>query len=149
VTAIPGFSPTHAAPHDGLPAWSTPDPSKPTQPIPPDLEVEVADRFGDWARVVCSNGWTAWVDGTRLIDVTEARARASALMDQLGAALNEYERAVEDATAGRIDEAEFQARAFKAGMVLSDTDAWFLDLVNARWCRYDGFGIQALPIGPR
>ena len=31
------------------------------------LDVTVAERAGDWARVVAVNGWTGWVDARRLV----------------------------------------------------------------------------------
>jgi SH3-like domain-containing protein len=30
------------------------------------LPVAVVERRGGWARVVASNGWSGWVDGSRL-----------------------------------------------------------------------------------
>ena len=37
--------------------------------LDPDLDVEVLEWSGDWARVRCSNGWEAWIDGRPLIPV--------------------------------------------------------------------------------
>lgn len=66
-----GFSPTHLVPEDGLPAWDVPDPSRaPVATIPGRLDVQLAERSGDWARVICSNGWAGWVDGRRLVDLS-------------------------------------------------------------------------------
>jgi SH3-like domain-containing protein len=36
-------------------------------PIDAGVPVQVVERSGDWARIVTSNGWTAWVDGRRLV----------------------------------------------------------------------------------
>jgi len=35
--------------------------------LPAHLPVMVAERWGDWARVTCSNGWEAWVDARLLL----------------------------------------------------------------------------------
>jgi hypothetical protein len=58
---------THCAPADGLDTWPSPDANGPKGPrLDPRLDVEVDERRGDWAHVVCANGWSAWVDGRRL-----------------------------------------------------------------------------------
>jgi RsiW-degrading membrane proteinase PrsW (M82 family) len=67
-TAAPAWVPTHAVPPGGQPAWASPDPaSAPVATLAPGLDLVVAERAGDWARVVAANGWTGWVDGRRLI----------------------------------------------------------------------------------
>ncbi len=63
------FRPTHVVPPDGLPAWEAPDAARPTDPLDALLPVQLAERRGDWAYVVCSNGWAAWVDGRLLVSV--------------------------------------------------------------------------------
>lgn len=69
------FAPTHLVPAGGLAAYERPDPAAaPVAQLDPNLEVSVAERLGDWARIVCSNGWAAWVDGRRLL----ARGAAAA-----------------------------------------------------------------------
>jgi hypothetical protein len=35
----------------------------------PNLDVQLAETVGDWARVVCSNGWSAWVDRRQLVAI--------------------------------------------------------------------------------
>jgi hypothetical protein len=68
--ARPAWAATHRVPGGGLPAWPTPDPSQPiTATLSAGLEVALAERAGDWARVVAVNGWTGWVDGRRLISL--------------------------------------------------------------------------------
>lgn len=63
------FQPSHVVPTGGLPAWSDPDPSNPPAAnLATGTEFQVVERLGAWARVVASNGWTGWVDGTRLIE---------------------------------------------------------------------------------
>lgn len=62
-----GWHPTHLVPPSGMAAWSTPDPaSSPVAQLDARLPVEVVQRAGEWAWVVCSNGWTGWVDGRLL-----------------------------------------------------------------------------------
>ena len=59
---------SHRVPWTGLPAWSAADPGPaPAADLDPDLDVEVMEWSGDWARVRCSNGWEAWVDGRLLV----------------------------------------------------------------------------------
>jgi hypothetical protein len=48
-------------------AWQRPDPASPTTGIlEARLPVQVIDRQGEWAHVVCSNGWSAWIDARNL-----------------------------------------------------------------------------------
>ncbi|HUP84373.1 MAG TPA: SH3 domain-containing protein [Acidimicrobiales bacterium] len=62
------FEPDHRSPADGLPAWDTPDPSRqPVATIGAGLQVQLVERRNDgWAKVLCDNGWAAWVDAGRL-----------------------------------------------------------------------------------
>ena len=58
---------THVAPAGGLATWTAPDPgAAPGEVIAEGVPVQVVERAGDWARVECSNGWSAWVDGRLL-----------------------------------------------------------------------------------
>ena len=141
------FVPTHMAPEAGLRTWASPDTSQPTAAIPSGLEVQLAERQGDWARVICSNGWSTWVDNRELIDIAALKAMATELVTRLGAAVEEYAAVVEDAAANRIDEAEFKQRALEAGTVTIDGELWLLDLPNTRWYRYDGFSMQTMDLG--
>ena len=66
----PAWAATHRVPDGGLPAWPAPDPAQTVAAtLSPGLEVEVAERAGDWARVVAVNGWTGWVDARRLVSL--------------------------------------------------------------------------------
>jgi hypothetical protein len=66
---IPNWVPSHSVPAQGLRAWSAPDPSGPVVAnLAPGLPIQVAEVRGAWARVICSNGWTGWIDG-RIIGV--------------------------------------------------------------------------------
>lgn len=70
----PTYRPTHLAPPSGLPAWSRPDPTVAADHrLDPGLDVMVAEAFPNgWARIVCSNGWSGWVDGRYLVPVGQA-----------------------------------------------------------------------------
>ncbi|KJY31054.1 hypothetical protein VR45_26075, partial [Streptomyces sp. NRRL S-495] len=57
------------APPDGLPSWAAPDPAQPASPLDPLLPLQLLGRAGDWAQVLCSNGWTTWVDGRLLLSL--------------------------------------------------------------------------------
>lgn len=58
----------YVVPPSGLDARSAPDPSAPVAArLDPGLPVAVTERQGDWARIVCTNGWVAWVDGRGLL----------------------------------------------------------------------------------
>lgn len=63
----PAFAPTNTVPASGLPAWTTPDPSTPVAAdLDPWLPVQVVSWYGDWAQILCANGWQAWIDGRKL-----------------------------------------------------------------------------------
>ena len=65
----PTFTPTHAVPPQGMQAWTNPDPNGPVvATLGGGLPIQVTEVRGAWARVLCSNGWTGWVDG-RIIGV--------------------------------------------------------------------------------
>jgi Uncharacterised protein family UPF0547 len=59
---------THRVPDAGMAAWTAPDPKlPPAVTLNGRLELVVAERAGDWARVAAVNGWTGWVDGRLLV----------------------------------------------------------------------------------
>ena len=48
-------------------AWAQPDPTAAAvATIEQHTGVQVLERYGDWARVLCSNGWSGWIDGREL-----------------------------------------------------------------------------------
>lgn len=79
------FASTHVVPASGIDAYERADPAGPVVArLDPNLEVLVAERLGDWARIVCSNGWGAWVDGRQLVPrstPTAARAKPAIKLD--------------------------------------------------------------------
>lgn len=61
------WQPSHLVPPEGLPAWETPDGrTAPAAQLWGGLPVQVVEHWNGWARIVCSNEWTAWVDAARL-----------------------------------------------------------------------------------
>jgi hypothetical protein len=65
----PPWSPTHAVPAAGLPAWSAADPTgKPVTTLEAGTELVVDQRADAWALVRIANGWCGWVDGRWLVD---------------------------------------------------------------------------------
>jgi hypothetical protein len=68
--SAPTFAPTHRVGTVAQPTWPEPDPTAaPGPPLPAGLEVQVTARRGDWAEIVASNGWSAWVDHRLLISL--------------------------------------------------------------------------------
>jgi hypothetical protein len=66
-TAAPVWTATHVVPPSGLPAWTTPDGTQPAAAtLDASLPVQVVDVANGWARIVCSNGWEAWVNASLL-----------------------------------------------------------------------------------
>lgn len=67
---------THLVPAAGLPAWERPDPQAPSvASLAGGLGVAVREQRADsWARVVCENGWSCWVDGRQLTVAPAATA---------------------------------------------------------------------------
>lgn len=62
------WTPSHVVPPGGMAAWARPDPSEPpVATLDPGLPLQVVETLGDWARIVASNGWSAWVDAGRLV----------------------------------------------------------------------------------
>lgn len=146
----PDFRPTHVIPQDGLPAWESPDPSRPTVPLDALLPVQLIDRLGDWGRVVCANGWSAWVDGRLLIAVPQAPPAAGSpltrtadprpLLARIEEALTRYRSAAEDLAAGRLDGQSFRGRTQgqRIGVVVDGESLWLYDGEHERWVYCDG-----------
>lgn len=66
----PAWVATHAVPAGGMGAWPDPNPElEPTAMLEARVRLSIAERRGDWARVVGSNGWTGWVDARKLIEL--------------------------------------------------------------------------------
>ncbi|MFE9775185.1 hypothetical protein ACFYOV_26620 [Streptomyces sp. NPDC005931] len=162
-TPAAGFRPTHVVPPDGMPAWEEPDPGRPTADLDPLLPVLLAERLGDWGRVVCSNGWTAWVDGRLLVavpadppapDAPMARtADPRPLLHRTEEALARYRAAVDDLARGGLDGEAFRARTrgLRVGLVVDGEALWLYDADHGRWVYTDGTRLHtyAADEGPR
>jgi len=60
-----------SCPRVDLDAWDAPDPSRPpVDRLDPRLDLQVTERSGDWAHILCSNEWAAWVDGRALQELS-------------------------------------------------------------------------------
>jgi hypothetical protein len=66
--AQPPWTPSHRVPPQGMQAWAAPDPAGAVvATLGGHLPVQVTEVRGAWAHVLCSNGWTGWVDDRLLI----------------------------------------------------------------------------------
>ncbi|WP_246201704.1 hypothetical protein [Streptomyces alboniger] len=143
------FRPTHVVPQDGLPAWEAPDVERPTAPLDALLPVQLVDRLGDWGRIVCANGWSAWVDGRLLLAVPRDPPGASGpltrtadprpLLTRTEEALGRYRHAVED-LAGGGDGESFRrgTHGLRVGVVVEGESLWLYDADHERWVFCDG-----------
>ncbi|MEU5364135.1 hypothetical protein ABZ354_11705 [Streptomyces sp. NPDC005925] len=159
----PGFRPTHVVPPDGMPAWDAPDPARSTVPLDPLLPVELLERQGDWGHVLCSNGWSAWVDGRLLLAVPQDPPAADAplartadprpLLARAEQALTRYAAAVGELASGALDGEAFRARTrgLRIGVVADGESVWLYDSDHARWVYTDGTRLlpYATDDGPR
>ncbi|MEU8576875.1 hypothetical protein [Streptomyces asoensis] len=151
--ATPEFRPTHVAPRHGMPAWEEPDPSRPAVPLDPLLPVQLLERRGDWGYVQCSNGWSAWVDGRRLVAVPEDPPAADAPDGPRGDAadprpllavaedgLARYRAAVRELADGALDGESFRRRThgLRVGVVVDGEDVWLYDPAREGWVYGDG-----------
>ncbi|MFE9368995.1 hypothetical protein ACFYM2_04345 [Streptomyces sp. NPDC006711] len=144
------FRPTHVVPQDGLPAWEAPDVERPTVPLDALLPVRLVDRLGDWGRIVCANGWSAWVDGRLLVAVPQEPPGARGpltrtadprpLLAKTEDAVAGYRRAVEELAGGRVDGESFRrrTRGLRVGMVVDGESVWLYDAEHERWVYCDG-----------
>ncbi|MFI5943335.1 hypothetical protein ACIBCB_24175 [Streptomyces uncialis] len=144
------FRPTHVVPPGGLPTWEVPDTDRPTAPLDALLPVQLTDRLGDWGRVVCANGWTAWVDGRLLIAVPQRPPEAGSptartadprpLLARAEEAVGRYRAAAGELADGRLDVESFhrRTRGLRVGMVVDGESMWLYDADHERWVYCDG-----------
>ncbi|MEU2977679.1 hypothetical protein ABZ678_11890 [Streptomyces hirsutus] len=145
-----GFRPTHVVPGDGMRAWEAPDPAGPTVGLDPLLPVRLVERRGDWGQVLCSNGWSAWVDGRLLVAVPQDPPAPEAplartvdprpLLTRAEEALAGYRAAVEALADGRLDGEGFRVhtRGLRVGLVVDGESLWLYDSDHGRWVYTDG-----------
>ncbi|MFF9852375.1 SH3 domain-containing protein [Streptomyces litmocidini] len=159
---VPDFRPTHVVPRSGLSTWEAPDPTLPTAPLDAFLPVRLVERAGDWGRVLCSNGWTAWVDARLLVSVPDDPPAAGGpltrtadprpLIARAEDALGRYRRAAEELGGGRLDGEGFRlrTRGLRVGMVVDGESVWLYDAEHERWVYCDGVGLStyAAPAAP-
>jgi len=66
--AQPVWTPGHKVPPQGMQAWAAPDPAGAViATLGGHLPVHVTEVRGAWAHILCSNGWTGWVDDRLLV----------------------------------------------------------------------------------
>lgn len=148
------FRATHVVPPWGMPAWETPDVSRPTTPLDPLLPVQLAERRGDWGQIVCANGWSAWVDGRLLVAVPQEppavgrppsrTADPRSLLTRAAETLARYRRAADDLADGLSDGESFRGRTrgLRAGVVVDGEEVWLYDAEHERWVYCDGLGLS-------
>ncbi|MGW0708466.1 hypothetical protein ACWD4G_21355 [Streptomyces sp. NPDC002643] len=153
-----GFVPTHVVPPGGMPAWETPDPSRPTVPLDALLPVRLLDRRGDWGQILCSNGWSAWVDGRLLVAVPQDPPAAGAapartadprpLLARAEETLTRYRTETEALAAGRLDGESFRDRTkgLRVGVVVDGESLWLFDAAHERWVYCDGAGLSTFAV---
>ncbi|GHC86171.1 hypothetical protein [Streptomyces flavofungini] len=153
------FRPTHVVPQDGLPAWEAPDANRPTTPLDALLPVQLVDRLGDWGRIVCANGWSAWVDGRLLVAVPHDPPAAGhppartadprPLLARSEDALARYRRAAEELADGGTDGESFRrrTRGLRVGMIVDGESMWLYDAEHERWVYCDGARLSTYATG--
>uniref|UniRef100_A0AAU2JL18 Uncharacterized protein n=1 Tax=Streptomyces sp. NBC_00049 TaxID=2903617 RepID=A0AAU2JL18_9ACTN len=145
-TAVDDFRPSHVVPSEGLAAWEAPDVSRPTAALDAFLPVQLLSRRGEWAEILCANGWSAWVDGRLLVAVPQPPPTADGrpvarsedpgpLLARGAEALERYRRAVDDLAAGRADGESFRrsVQGLRAGIVIDGESVWLYDETTGRW----------------
>lgn len=156
------FRPTHIVPQDGLPAWETPDLSRPTVALDAFLPVRLLSMRGEWGEILCANGWSAWVDGRLLLAVPQPPPTGGRpltrvedpqpLLARCTEELERYRRAVTDLAAGRIDPESFRRslRGVRVGVVVDGESVWLYDETAGRWMYGDGsrLATYAVVAGP-
>ncbi|MFG2143445.1 hypothetical protein ACGFRG_04495 [Streptomyces sp. NPDC048696] len=154
MTAPVDFRPTHVVPPGGLAAWESPDTERMTVPLDALLPVRLAERHGDWARIVCANDWSAWVDGRLLVAVPQdppvpgaplARtADPRPLLARAQDMLIRYRSAAEELAAGRLDGETFRqhTQGLRVGMIVDGEAVWLYDAEHERWVYCDGIRLS-------
>ncbi|MEU9414745.1 hypothetical protein [Streptomyces sp. NPDC051000] len=147
---VADFRPTHVVPREGLPAWEEPDVSRPAAALDAFLPVQLLARRGEWAEILCANGWSAWVDGRLLVVVPRPPPTAGRplsrsedprpLLARAAEVLERYRRAVDELASGRIDPDGFRraTRELRTGVVLDGAEIWLYDEAAGRWMYGDG-----------
>lgn len=153
------FRPTHVVPQDGMPAWEAPDVGRPTAPLDALLPVQLVDRLGDWGRIVCANGWSAWVDGRLLVAVPRDPPGADApltrtadpgpLLSRTEDALGRYRCAAQELAEGGVDGESFRrrTRGLRVGVVVEGESVWLYDAEHERWVYCDGTQLSTYAAG--
>ncbi|MGG2459476.1 hypothetical protein ACO0M4_06570 [Streptomyces sp. RGM 3693] len=155
---VPEFRPSHVVPPGGTATWAAPDATRPLVPLDPLLPVRVVERRGDWALALCSNGWSAWVDGRLLLAVPHGPPAAGQpaartadprpLLAAAEGALGRYRQLVEELLAGQLDREAFaeRSRGARVGAVVDGDAVWLYDARHERWCFCDGASLVTFAV---
>ncbi|MFF2811334.1 hypothetical protein ACFVT2_29995 [Streptomyces sp. NPDC058000] len=155
---VPEFRPSHVVPPGGMATWAAPDATRPLVPLDPLLPVRVVERRGDWALALCSNGWSAWVDGRLLLAVPHSPPAAGQpaartadprpLLAAAEGALGRYRQLVEELLAGQLDREAFaeRSRGARVGAVVDGDAVWLYDARHERWCFCDGASLVTFAV---
>ncbi|MFE4021561.1 hypothetical protein ACFXPZ_29865 [Streptomyces sp. NPDC059101] len=155
---VPEFRPSHVVPPDGMATWAAPDAARPLVPLDPLLPVRVVERRGDWALALCSNGWSAWVDGRLLLTVPHGPPAAGQpaartadprpLLAAAEGALGRYRQLVEELLAGQLDREAFaeRSRGVRVGAVVDGDAVWLYEARHERWCFCDGASLVTFAV---
>jgi hypothetical protein len=153
------FRPSHVVPQDGLPAWEAPDAGRPTTSLDALLPVRLVDRLGDWGRIVCANGWSAWLDARLLVAVPADPPAAGhpltrtadprPLLTRAEEALGRYRLAVEELAGGTTEAESFRhrTRGLRVGVVVDGESVWLYDAEHERWVFCDGTRLSTYAVG--
>ncbi|MFE0458848.1 hypothetical protein ACFW1A_06250 [Kitasatospora sp. NPDC058965] len=150
------FAPTHVVPPGGLPSWEAPDAARTAPRLDPLLPVRLAELRGDWARVVCANGWHTWVDGRLLLTLPHPPGNGELrpgedprpLLARLQAALTGYRELLDRLADGSLTTQEFASRAggLRIGAVVDGAEAWLFDPAAKRWYYCDGQRLRTFAV---
>ena len=141
-----GFIPNFTVQDEGTSTWA--EPGAPPVTLDPFLPVQVLEWREGWARIACSNGWEAWVDGRTLVRIEEPppSPEVDELTLLLTDAVGRYREAAADVNAGAISPDEFRQQAFAIGHIVKDDVAYLYDAGSQQWMRYDGTALT--PVSP-
>ena len=66
-TGVP-WTRSHVVPAGGMPAWDAADPNRaPIATLPAGVELQLVRTYGGWGLVQAANGWSGWVDASKLV----------------------------------------------------------------------------------
>jgi hypothetical protein len=139
-----GFVPNFTVQPAGTTTWA--EPGTTGVALDANLPVQVLEWREGWARIVCSNGWEAWVDGRELVRIEAAPPppEVDELTQLLAEAADRYQETVAQVRAGALSPDEFRREAFTIGHIVKDDAAYMYDAATQMWMRYDGTALAPM-----